>query len=90
MSAIVFFSIAMSVAGWALLAIPISIALLIFYRLYFHPLANVPGHKLAAVSALYDFYHDCILGGKYYCNIAEAHGRYGESIHEVQMTWTPD
>lgn len=48
------------------------------YRLFFHPLATVPGPKLAALSRLYDFYYDCILGGKFSFKIEELHDIYGK------------
>ncbi|KAL2424353.1 Cytochrome P450 monooxygenase [Exophiala dermatitidis] len=69
----------------AYLSLPILLALIgvaaiasvAVYRLYFHPLAKVPGPKLAAVSRLYDFYYDCILGGKFAFKIQELHDIYG-------------
>ncbi|KAJ9635667.1 hypothetical protein H2204_005627 [Knufia peltigerae] len=50
------------------------------YRLFFHPLATVPGPKLAALSRLYDFYYDCILGGKFSFKIEELHDIYGPIV----------
>lgn len=54
------------------------LASLIIYRLFFHPLSKVPGPKLAAISRLYDFYYDCILGGKFVFKIEELHTQYGK------------
>lgn len=51
---------------------------MVIYRLIFHPLANVPGPRLAALSRLYDFYFDCILGGKFSFKIDELHDIYGK------------
>lgn len=51
---------------------------LVIYRLFLHPLSKVPGPKLAAISRLYDFYYDCILGGKFSFKIEELHEIYGE------------
>jgi hypothetical protein len=53
--------------------------LLALYRLYFHPLAKVPGPRLAAISRLYDFYFDCLLngGGKFAFQIEQLHKQYG-------------
>jgi hypothetical protein len=48
------------------------------YRLFFHPLSNVPGPKLAALSRFYDFYYDCILRGKFTFKIEELHQIHGE------------
>jgi hypothetical protein len=49
------------------------------YLLYFHPLAKVPGRKLAALSRLYEFYWDCIKPGRYSFEMREMHERYGKS-----------
>jgi hypothetical protein len=69
----------------ALLALASSggLACLILYRLFFHPLSKIPGPKLAAISRLYDFYYDCIRGGKFVFKIEELHKQYGESETEV-------
>lgn len=70
----------------AYLSVPIMLALIsiagiasvAIYRLYFHPLSKVPGPKLAALSRLYDFYYDCILGGKFVFKIEDLHKQYGQ------------
>lgn len=51
---------------------------LIVTRLLFSPLARIPGPWLAAVTGLYEFYYDCILGGKYIFEIEKMHQRYGQ------------
>lgn len=48
------------------------------YRLYFSPLAKIPGPKLAALTLWYEFYYDVIKRGKYTWRIAEMHTQYGE------------
>lgn len=48
------------------------------YRLYFHPLANFPGSKLAASTFLYEFYYDVLKSGMYIWKIERMHERYGE------------
>lgn len=58
-----------------------SIASVVTYRLFFHPLSKVPGPKLAAISRIYDFYYDCILGGKFVFKIEELHKEYGKVNH---------
>ena len=49
----------------------------ILYRLYFHPLAKIPGPKLAAASHLLEFYYDVILGGQYVFRVEKMHQKYG-------------
>lgn len=49
-------------------------------RLYFHPLAHIPGPKLDAASMLYQTYY-CFSGGRsrFYQKIAQLHDKYGDS-----------
>lgn len=47
-------------------------------RLVVHPLAKIPGPKLAALTHLYEFYHDAIRPGKYTFRIDDFHRTYGE------------
>jgi hypothetical protein len=47
------------------------------YHLYFHPLAEFPGPKLAALTLWYETYHDVWLRGKYVFKIKEMHEKYG-------------
>lgn len=49
----------------------------IIYRLYFSPVANFPGPKLAALTFWYEFYYDVIERGKYTFKIRELHKQYG-------------
>lgn len=48
------------------------------YRLYLHPLAHIPGPKLAAISRAYEFYYDVVRNGKYIWEIEKMHELYGE------------
>jgi hypothetical protein len=48
-------------------------------RLYFHPLAHIPGPKLAALTWWYEFYFDGIQQGRYVFKIQELHKQYGTS-----------
>lgn len=59
------------------LALLFYFASLAVYRLYFSPLAHVPGPKLAAVTTLYEFYHDCIRLGQFVFHLNELHEQYG-------------
>jgi hypothetical protein len=49
----------------------------IVYRLYFHPLANVPGPKLAAITWLYQTYYSFVGGSRFYLRIEQLHYIYG-------------
>ena len=53
---------------------------LAYYRLVLHPLSGFPGPKLAAVTILYEFYYDVVLGGKYTFRIRQLHEKYGEYV----------
>lgn len=48
------------------------------YRLYFHSLSKFPGPKLAAISHLYEFYHDVIRSGMFIWEIEKMHAKYGD------------
>jgi len=52
----------------------------LFYRLYFHPLAAIPGPRLAAATRLYEIYFDLYLGGKFVFEIARLHQSYGPTL----------
>ncbi|BCR99312.1 cytochrome P450 [Aspergillus luchuensis] len=49
-------------------------------RLYFHPLAHIPGPRLAALTWWYEFYFDVIQSGQYVFKIQDLHTRYGPII----------
>ncbi|CAK7235054.1 hypothetical protein SBRCBS47491_009159 [Sporothrix bragantina] len=50
------------------------------YRLYFHPLAKVPGPRLAALTTWYCAYYDVYLGGQYLWAIRDMHAQYGPVV----------
>lgn len=50
-------------------------------RLFLHPLRDVPGPKLAAITSAYEFYYECILTGRYHFKVNELHGEYGELMN---------
>lgn len=56
---------------------------LAIYRLYFHPLAHIPGPKLAALTSWYEFYYDVVRPGRYVFKIRELHKQYGKCISIV-------
>ncbi|KAJ4419122.1 hypothetical protein N0V82_005135 [Gnomoniopsis sp. IMI 355080] len=49
-------------------------------RLFLHPLAHIPGPRLAALTWWYEFYFDSIQPGRYVFKIQELHKRYGPII----------
>lgn len=52
-------------------------AVLIVYRIYFHPLAKIPGPKLAAATTWYEFYYNVIGNGIFCWEIKRMHDKYG-------------
>lgn len=61
--------------GWGLV--------IAIYRLYLHPLAKIPGPRLAASTFWYEFYYDVILPGRYVWKIKDLHERYGPFLSSV-------
>ncbi|KAI0144373.1 cytochrome P450 [Xylariaceae sp. FL1272] len=49
-------------------------------RLFLHPLAHIPGPRLAALTWWYEFYFDAIQPGQYVFKIQKLHKRYGPII----------
>lgn len=49
----------------------------VIYRLFFHPLANVPGPRLAAATWLYEIYYDLVQGGQFVFQLRKLHEKYG-------------
>jgi cytochrome P450 len=50
------------------------------YNLFFHPLRSFPGPKLAAATHFYEFYFDCIKGGRFIWQIQRMHEVYGPVV----------
>lgn len=59
----------------------ITTTMTIFNRLYLHPLSNIPGPKLAAVTKWYQFYYDVIEGGTFVRKLPEWHRKYSRFNH---------
>lgn len=65
--------------GWGLVLASATLLLVAVYRLLLSPLAGVPGPKIAALTAWYEFYWDCPRQGHYMFKIEEMHQKYGLS-----------
>ncbi|KAJ5179641.1 cytochrome P450 [Penicillium capsulatum] len=63
-----------------LVGLLVLLALRIFYRLYLHPLARIPGPKVTAATSLYEFYYDVICGGRFLFQIEKMHEQYGPIV----------
>lgn len=50
----------------------------IIYRLCFHPLAKVPGPKLAGITWLYQTYYSFVGGSRFYLQVERLHHQYGK------------
>jgi hypothetical protein len=48
------------------------------YRLHFHPLRHFPGPRIAAVTRLYQAYHQFWRHGSLTSELFELHEKYGE------------
>jgi hypothetical protein len=58
------------------------------YRLYFHPLRNIPGPKLAAVSSAYEFYFNVIKRGTFIWHLEGLHETYGRWSSSFERCFT--
>ncbi|KAH8749227.1 cytochrome P450 [Diaporthe sp. PMI_573] len=54
--------------------------LLVLHRLFFSPIANIPGSKLTAATGWYETYYDVFKGGQFIFKLEEWHQRYGPII----------
>lgn len=52
---------------------------LVIYRLFFHPLANFPGPKYAAMSRWHEFYYEVVKKGQFTFEVQELHKQYGST-----------
>ena len=65
-------------ASFAILAI--KELCIVVYRLFFHPLARIPGPVLGSATQWYEFYYDILKwpGGQYWYEVDKMHERYGK------------
>ena len=70
----------LSVSAWPVAVVIASSYFLLtaLYRLYFSPLAAIPGPAAAALTHVYSMYHDIVRGGQYIWEVDEMHKRYGQ------------
>lgn len=54
--------------------------LLVVYRLYFSPIAAIPGPKLAASTEWYEFYYSILKNGQFGHAVERMHEKYGETL----------
>jgi hypothetical protein len=52
---------------------------LVFYRLFLHPLAKLPGPWYAGISHWHEFYYEIVLKGQFTFKTQELHRQYGET-----------
>jgi len=62
--------------------------LIVTYRLFLHPLAKIPGPRLAAATWLYEMYFDLYLGGKFVFELKRLHEVYGASLGNAESPTT--
>jgi hypothetical protein len=56
------------------------VAYIVVYRLFFHPLAQIPGPRLAALTFLYQTYHSFKDGSRFYKQVGLLHKKYGPIV----------
>lgn len=61
------------------------IALLANYRLFFHPLARIPGPKIAALTTWWEVYENVWRQGHLPLELKKLHKTYGSSIVFVKI-----
>lgn len=71
------YSVSLVAVGLAALAVVGSLIHSVIYNIYRHPLASVPGPKLAGATYLYQSYFSLAGGSRYYYQIGKLHKKYG-------------
>ncbi|KAI9773785.1 MAG: hypothetical protein M1840_006010 [Geoglossum simile] len=66
---------------WFALLVVAWLAGVTVYRLFLHPLAHIPGPRIAACTYVYSFYFNVIVGGsRFYIQIEQLHRKYGPVV----------
>ncbi|KAF1818121.1 cytochrome P450 monooxygenase [Dissoconium aciculare CBS 342.82] len=75
-------SLLSSVVAPSVLAVSVVLYLisLLVYRWYLHPLAGIPGPKIAAATGLVEMWYDIVRGGQYVFQLERWHAEYGPII----------
>ncbi|KAI1424146.1 cytochrome P450 [Xylaria sp. FL1777] len=72
---LIFQAIALSVIAYFIWSVCMGV-----YRVTFHPLARIPGSKIAAMSYWYEVYYEVVLGGQYFKRIKDMHREFGPVV----------
>lgn len=67
-------------------AIAAALVASVVHRLYFHPLSEFPGPKLAALTTWYEGYYDIVHRGRYLWEMEKMHKKYGKHVEHRQPT----
>jgi hypothetical protein len=67
-----------SLTGVAALAAATVIVAVLVYRIYFSPLARIPGPTWAALTGYYELYYDLFQGARFPWVIQSLHAKYGK------------
>ena len=67
------------VFGALICATAVECTVTVVYRIFFHPLAHVPGPLLAKASTLYPYWYN-FRGGRFYLQVHKLHGQHGTSV----------
>ena len=59
------------------------------YRLFFSPLAQFPGRKIAILTAWYEAYYQIVKRGRYPWEIQKMHEQYGMSMTKESKGTVP-
>src|SRR6266702_4331392 len=66
--------------AWLCVSWVVWYAIVVIHRLFFHPIAKVPGPKLAAATLFYQTWYCFVGGSRFYIKIEKLHEQYGPVI----------